>query len=130
MGRPEDSWFGWMHGKQFRLTRDYSKTRSDPQWKGYRTGTLVKVVMVSRMGDVGVTTNLQAENGYGLRMMPYELEPIEPRPDIVCKLCNLELGSGNHEGGHLDRKCNICGGSTSPCDAICNACYFTGRWKE
>jgi hypothetical protein len=31
-------------------------------------GTRVKIVMVSRMGDVGVTEDLTKENGYGVRL--------------------------------------------------------------
>lgn len=31
-------------------------------------GTRVKIVMVSRFGDVGITENLDAENGYGARV--------------------------------------------------------------
>ena len=31
-------------------------------------GTLVKIVMVSRFGDVGITDNLQAECGYKVRV--------------------------------------------------------------
>lgn len=31
-------------------------------------GSTLKIVMVSRMGDCGLTDNLDAENGYGLRL--------------------------------------------------------------
>jgi hypothetical protein len=31
-------------------------------------GATVKLVMVSRFGDVGVTEDLTAENGYGIRL--------------------------------------------------------------
>ncbi len=31
-------------------------------------GSTLKVVMVSRLGDFGVTDNLEAEHGYGLRL--------------------------------------------------------------
>lgn len=122
MGNPEDSWFGWMHGKQFRLTRDYSKLRDDGHWKGYDKGVIVKAVMVSRMGDVGVTLKLDAKYGYDLRVMPYELEPIEPRPENVCPLCNLEKVASEH--GYPDRKCDTCGGETGPCDPTCPRCCF------
>lgn len=43
----------------------------------YRTipaGTKVKIVMVSRFGDVGITDNLEAENGYGARVFLNVLE--------------------------------------------------------
>jgi hypothetical protein len=32
-------------------------------------GTRVKIVMVSRLGDVGITEDLAADNGYGARVM-------------------------------------------------------------
>lgn len=121
MGNPEDSWFGWMHGKQFRLTKDYNLIRPEV-WADYKKGTTVKAVMVSRMGDVGVTTDLDATHGYDLRVMPYELDPIEPRPENVCKLCNLELAASEH--GWADRKCDTCKGPTGPCDPTCPGCCF------
>ena len=34
-----------------------------------KAGERVKIVMVSRFGDVGITANLSAENGYGARLM-------------------------------------------------------------
>ena len=36
-------------------------------------GTQVRVVMASRMGDVGITTNLKAERGYGERVLVEDL---------------------------------------------------------
>lgn len=38
-------------------------------------GTRVKIVMVSRFGDVGITTKLDAETGYGARVLLEELAP-------------------------------------------------------
>jgi len=32
------------------------------------SGQLVKIVMVSRLGDVGITEDVTAENGYGIRV--------------------------------------------------------------
>lgn len=37
-------------------------------------GKTVRVVMASRMGDVGITSNLNAENGYECRVMVEELK--------------------------------------------------------
>lgn len=37
-------------------------------------GTTVKVVMVSRLGDVGITEDLSKERGYGARINPLDLE--------------------------------------------------------
>lgn len=42
--------------------------------KGYVSGTIAKVVMVSRMGDCGLTRNLRAEFGYDMRLAPECLE--------------------------------------------------------
>lgn len=46
----------------------------------YRTlpvGSKVKIVMASRFGDVGITDNLDAENGYGARVDLRVLEPVK-----------------------------------------------------
>jgi len=40
----------------------------------FEAGTRVKIVMVSRLGDVGVTPNLDADHGYGARVMLDELD--------------------------------------------------------
>lgn len=67
-----------------------------------KAGTRVNVVMASRMGDVGITTNLEVERGYDVRItcvpnmfMEHErlpqnllidIEPIEdPRCDMVTR---------------------------------------------
>lgn len=44
-----------------------------PQSATIPVGTRVKIVMVSRFGDVGITTDLSAENGYFLRIPIDEL---------------------------------------------------------
>jgi hypothetical protein len=36
-------------------------------------GQTVKLVMVSRLGDVGLTEDLTAENGYGIRLQLSDL---------------------------------------------------------
>ncbi len=46
-------------------------------YKTAPAGTLVKIVMVSRLGDVGITTDLNAENGYAARV---DLSDIERSP--------------------------------------------------
>lgn len=38
-------------------------------------GRLVKIVMVSRFGDVGITEDLDATNGYGARVCLSALDP-------------------------------------------------------
>ncbi len=55
-----------------------------PEFKSVHlpSGTKVKVVMASRFGDVGITDNLNAENGYDAR--------IDVEPDAVETLVNIE----------------------------------------
>lgn len=49
---------------------------ADPEFTNYTVpaGTRVKIVMVSRFGDVGITRNLSAEHGYGARVLLTDLE--------------------------------------------------------
>lgn len=51
--------------------KGYSNASSEPQFDKIMcpVGQLVKIVMVSRLGDVGVTEDLTAENGYGARLL-------------------------------------------------------------
>ena len=56
--------------------RTWHGHHADPEFT-YRTvpaGTLVKIVMVSRLGDVGITTNLDVDTGYEARVLLEELE--------------------------------------------------------
>lgn len=43
-------------------------------------GSRVKIVMVSRLGDVGITEDLTAENGYGARVMLDDLRDFGVAP--------------------------------------------------
>lgn len=70
-----------MHGRVFKVkkdTRATAYTRPQGEWIAREyiipAGTPVKVVMVSRFGDCGITTDLKAENGYDSRVQPEELE--------------------------------------------------------
>jgi hypothetical protein len=82
---PEDKYSylpqGWMYGKTFRLLRDTQIDKSDPSEGTIEAGTIVKVVMCSRFGDVGVTRNLNASGnsvvgeGYETRVNPEDLDP-------------------------------------------------------
>lgn len=126
MARPEEVFFGWMRGRQFRLTKNYGDY--NPRWQAYGKGTVVKAVMVSRMGDVGVTTDLSAENGYHLRVQPYELEPVEPVPTDICPVCFCVLAGHDHATCTRDRKCETCGGETGPCDPKCPKCLLD-EWR-
>ena len=112
-----------MHGRTFKMKKDSTHR---PEFK---QGDLVKAVMVSRMGDVGITKDLNATHGYNLRLMPYELEPIDPIPEDVCKLCHYQLASGDHESCIADRKCERCKGPTGPGDPICPKCVIDD-WKK
>jgi hypothetical protein len=42
-------------------------TYNGPNWNDVATGDRVRVVMASRMGDVGVTKKLDSEHGYSVR---------------------------------------------------------------
>lgn len=75
---------GWMDGQIFQLKED---TRADNHTQNKRgdwisnpfvikAGTKVKVVMVSRFGDCGITTDLAAKSGYTTRVLPSELEEV------------------------------------------------------
>lgn len=92
MARPEEVDHGWMHGKTFRLKIDMPTAREylgnwGPQADGrmgpnmrptpYKAGDLVKVVMVSRFGDCGITTDLSKTNGYAARVDPDSLELVQ-----------------------------------------------------
>lgn len=124
MAQPHEVWHGWMFHKRFRIRREYTHR---PEFK---KGDLVRVVMVSRFGDVGLTKNLEAERGYDLRVEPWELDPVEPIPADVCRLCLNALEAGGHEECRADRKCERCSGDTSPANPVCTKCYFLQWQKE
>jgi len=80
MGRPEDHFHGFMHGRVWQLRERTSCELKEINGAWVPSawldkGTRVKVVMVSRFGDVGITTDLAAENGYSGRVWPWQLEP-------------------------------------------------------
>lgn len=84
MARPEEVEHGWMHGKLFTLAHDVDGERYLGYWDNgnpvmepvpLKAGQLVKVVMVSRFGDCGITPDLDAEHGYVARVQPNELFP-------------------------------------------------------
>lgn len=64
---------GWMVGQVFMLKAD----TTNPNSPLLKAGTRVKVVMVSRFGDCGITTNLKADKGYSNRVMPFELKMLD-----------------------------------------------------
>lgn len=88
MAQPEDVDHGYLHGKVCRLLIDLPDHMSmfpdaAAHWvkkpNPYRKGDLVKVVMVSRLGDCGVTHDLNATSGYSLRVEPECLEIVEDK---------------------------------------------------
>lgn len=46
-------------------------------------GTTVRIVMVSRLGDVGITMNLEAENGYCRRIQCVDDDPDSVEEDLL-----------------------------------------------
>ena len=72
MARANQVEHGKFLGKICRLLIDL------PDWKPpFRKGELVKCVMVSRLGDCGITHDLKAQFGYTLRVEPDQLEIVE-----------------------------------------------------
>lgn len=73
-----------MEGKVFQLKKDTKATNSTMDKRGnwnhsefsIKAGTHVKVVMVSRFGDCGITTDLSVDRGYVTRVMPSALEEV------------------------------------------------------
>jgi hypothetical protein len=69
--------FRYMTTKEPLILRIWNQRRpNEPEYteRVLPVGTRVKIVMASRMGDVGITDNLEADNGYHLRIMIDELE--------------------------------------------------------
>lgn len=50
--------------------------------RGWESGDVARVVMTSRMGDVGLSKQLDATHGYSLRVYPECLEVIGPDEEI------------------------------------------------
>lgn len=101
MARPSHVEHGNMYGRRFHLKSDLSEFyrrlcagngKPPPDKAKYSAGQIVKVVMVSRLGDCGITTNPDATYGYEIRVDPEELyDPLDER----CPCC--ERGS-EHNG--------------------------------
>lgn len=76
-------WYYSMDGKIYRLKKEVIGQK----WHGHgvepsftpvimKKGSLVKVVMCSRFGDVGITPNLDVTRGYIARVDPEDLEEV------------------------------------------------------
>ena len=82
MARPEEVDHGNMHGKIYRLKVDRPNVTETDHKTGktiptpLKVGDIVKVVMVSRFGDCGITTDLKREFGYSTRVQPEDLEEV------------------------------------------------------
>lgn len=55
-------------------------TYTGEDWRGYTKGDRVRVVMASRMGDVGCTKNFEASNGYDVRFAVENLTDFSGSP--------------------------------------------------
>ena len=64
---------GWMLSHQFKVVGPSLNEDLAPAPK---IGTTVKVVMVSRFGDCGITSDLTKEHGYSCRVAPSSLAQI------------------------------------------------------
>lgn len=77
MAFPHQLPHGWMHGRVFTLSEDWTAHKwnghgADPEYTEipWPKGTRVKVTALSRFWDAGITTNLEAEFGYEARVDP------------------------------------------------------------
>lgn len=64
----------------------------------------VKIVMASRFGDVGITTNMKAEYGYDARVFLEELNSFSDKPDLP--LTQAELAKASVKAKRLKNKEN------------------------
>lgn len=55
-------------------------TYNGVDWMGVANGDRVRIVMASRMGDVGATKNLEAESGYQVRCAVADLSDFSDQP--------------------------------------------------
>lgn len=88
--------YGWLPHKPTTWTHKFAKLKKDVTmeyftntWKNGKpvmetinvnAGSMVKIVMVSRFGDVGITEQLDRQNGYGARVMLDELYDYNSNP--------------------------------------------------
>ena len=86
-------WYYGMEGKTFALRKDimgrsWNGHDADPEFTEVpmKKGSLVKVVMCSRFGDVGITPDLDCERGYIARVDPaVDLKPAEEKLSFVAQ---------------------------------------------
>lgn len=58
----------------------WHKSWGYPQLFANHEGKRVKIVMASRFGDVGITSDLEARNGYSLRLFLEQLSDFSEEP--------------------------------------------------
>lgn len=79
----------------------------------YKRGTRVRVVMASRLGDVGITDDLKATSGYHYRTTCISGEFAGHKMEPAGMLTDIELIWGHSECKHLytnmDGICRACG---------------------
>lgn len=77
------------------VLRRWNGHDADPEFTDVplEAGTRVNVVMASRFGDVGITDNLEAENGYSLRIQCVSggVEGFPLEPDEEDTLIDIEF---------------------------------------
>ena len=110
MGRPEDYMHGFMHNYIWRVSRDVVLDDRVRYVKGERA----RVIMISRLGHVGLTKNfdLRVENGYDVCVHPWHLDLEQDTIDIhgielLCKIteqfnCVQKKSIEAREDGDLD----------------------------
>lgn len=79
---------GWIpHGPEawpFRYAVLNSDLRKRPEGEeAFVKGMIVRVVMASRFGDLGITRNLDSDHGYQARVWPATLTPIGDYPGAI-----------------------------------------------
>lgn len=62
--------------------RHWNGYHADPEFteETVPAGTTVKIVMVSRLGDVGITTDLESDRGYSARIFLDDLTNLRTTP--------------------------------------------------
>lgn len=126
MARPHEVAHGYLHGRLVKIRWDQlsENAREHCAKRGYGPETAAKVVMVSSMGDLGLTQRLDAKTGYDLRLDPEEVEMIEhtchangcsgiAHDEIpFCQSCFNQLPEAHRKklwkGRRLDKLCGAC----------------------
>lgn len=68
------------HNSRDPFPKLFATYNGDTEWRGYAKGDRLRVVMASRMGDVGVTKRFDAEHGYDARFAVESLTDFSEQP--------------------------------------------------